>query len=172
MIPGNKDKYNKKNNGREKFDDGLDEKIIRINRVSKVVKGGRNFSFSVIAAAGDRKGKVGIGMGKANEVPDAIKKAIANAKRNLYKVPVIKGTIPHQIIGVFGAGRVMLRPAGPGTGIIAGGAVRPVVELAGIENILTKSLGTDNATNVVKATMEALKELKDPEQHARMLATN
>jgi small subunit ribosomal protein S5 len=161
------DKRNDKRKDRE-MDDGLEEKIIKINRVSKVVKGGRNFSFSVIAAVGDRCGKVGIGMGKANEVPEAVKKAIAKAKKNMYKIPLINGTIPHQHVGIFGAGRVMLKPAGPGTGIIAGGAVRPVVELAGIENILTKSLGSANAVNVVKATMQALRELKDPQEVARI----
>ena len=152
----------------DRHDDGFEERIIRINRVAKVVKGGKNFSFAVIAAVGDKKGRVGIGMGKANEVPDAMKKAVAKARKNLYKVPIINGTIPHEILGIFGAGKVLLKPAGPGTGVIAGGGVRPILELAGVENILTKSLGTNNAVNVVRATMTALMQLQDPAEYRRL----
>lgn len=163
-----RDRHDDRNKQNMAPDDGFEERIIRINRVAKVVKGGKNFSFSVIAAVGDKKGRVGIGQGKANEVPDAMKKAVAKAKKSLYKIPLHKGTIPHEIIGIFGAGKVLLKPAGPGTGVIAGGGVRPILELAGIENILTKCIGSSNAVNAVKATMEALMSLKDPAEVARM----
>lgn len=166
-MADDRDRRNRRDHD-DRPDDGFEERIIRINRVAKVVKGGKNFSFAVIAAVGDKKGRVGIGTGKANEVPDAMKKAVAKARKNLYKIPLIKGTIPHEILGIYGAGKVLLKPAGPGTGVIAGGGVRPILELAGVEDILTKSIGSSNAINVVRATMAALHLLKDPEDVKRL----
>lgn len=157
--------------GRDRIEVGgveLKEKVVQINRVAKVVKGGRRFSFSALVVVGDGNGRVGYGLGKANEVPEAIRKAIERAKKSMLSVPLSEGTIPFAVQGRFGAGHVLLRPATDGTGVIAGGGVRAIVELAGVRNVLTKCIGSNNPHNMVKATMDALNQLRAPESIASL----
>lgn len=146
----------------------LEDRVVAINRVAKVVKGGRNFRFSVLVVVGDQNGHVGVGTGKAAEIPEAIRKGIQDAKKKVVKVSLLDGTIPHQIVGISGAGRVLLKPAPEGNGVIAGGAVRAVCEMAGVQNVTTKNLGSPNPKNTVMATLNALQNLKNAEEVARL----
>jgi len=156
---------------RDKEDNPFEEKVVSINRVTKVTKGGRRFRFAAIVVIGDKKGRVGLGTGKANEVPDAIKKAIKDARKSLIKVPILGTTVPHDVIGHYGAGRVLIKPAKQGTGVIAGGSTRAVIELAGISDVYTKSLGSNTPINMIRATIKGLKEMQVPEQIAKLRGT-
>lgn len=146
----------------------FEEKVVSINRVAKVVKGGKNFRFAALVVIGNKNGKVGVGTGKAQEIPEAIRKGIEDAKKHLIEVPIINGTVPHESLGIFGAGKVLIKPAVEGTGVIAGGPVRAVMELAGIKNVVSKSLGSANSRNMINATMEALKQMKRAEEVAKL----
>ncbi len=163
------DRFSRKREGADRTEEEFDERTIHVNRVAKVVKGGRNFSFGALVVVGDGAGNVGVGKGKAKEVPEAIRKASESAKRSMVKIPIVKETIPHEIIGRYGSARVVLRPAAPGTGIIAGGTVRAIIESAGIPNILSKIIGSRNPHNVVRATMDGLTRLVTEQQFARRL---
>jgi small subunit ribosomal protein S5 len=151
---------------------GLIEKLVYLNRVAKVVKGGRNFSFSALVVVGDGKGSVGYGLGKANQVPDAIRKATESAKKSMIQVPLLEGTLPYEIYGTYGAGKVLLKPASKGTGIIAGGPVRAIMEAVGVSDILTKAIGTSNPHNVLKATMSGLSSLRSAQAVSRLRGKN
>ncbi|WP_338984895.1 30S ribosomal protein S5 [Spiroplasma endosymbiont of Diplazon laetatorius] len=156
---------------RNREDNPYEERVVTINRVTKVTKGGRRFRFAAVVVIGDKKGRVGLGTGKANEVPDAIKKAIKEARKSLIRVPLAGSTVPHDVMGHYGAGKVMIKPARKGTGVIAGGPVRAVVELAGISDIYTKSLGSNTPINMIRATLEGLQQMQTPEQIARLRGT-
>lgn len=151
-----------------KEDNLFEEEVVAINRVTKVVKGGRRFRFAALVVVGNKQGRIGFGTGKASEVPEAIKKAVENAKKSLVDIPLVKSTIPHQVLGVYGGGRIVIRPAAPGTGIIAGGAARIIFDLAGIHDVLSKSLGSKTAINVVRATFQGLESLRTPESVAKL----